>query len=216
MPTIVIRIAIFALLVLDFFTSSDPSQSLAIAPMLAVGLGASALQTGLGLWQSHKAGKQKVDDSAEREAMAKMVANQQKLIKRAKTREAMGGELPGMSRMETKLGSTTATAAERYREMGNQAGYQDFLNQALKEEQQTLADLGVESAKYKLALSKDVDEAMAGMGDIYGMQYRRGAEMTDQQKAEIEAAKATAAGNIGGGLTSAASFGMLAAAGGFK
>jgi hypothetical protein len=196
------------------FTETDPTEQLAIAPMLAIGLGASALQTGMGLWQSNKASKMKADDSAERAAMAKMVANQKQIIGRTKMREAMGGEMPGMSRTEAKLGASTAHAVEAYKEMGNQAGYQDFLNKALMSEQQKIADLGSESAQYKLDRSLDVDTAMGEMGNIHGMQFRRGAQQTDQQKADIAAAKATAAGNIGGGLTSAASMGMLMAGGG--
>ena len=56
-----------------------------------------------------------VYDSAEKAAMANMVANQKKLIRRAKNREAIGGEMPGTSRTEEAIGSKTAQAAERLR-----------------------------------------------------------------------------------------------------
>jgi len=184
----------------------------AIAPM-AIMAGSSLLQTGLGAYQSFKAGKQKVDDSQEKEAMANMVANQKKLISRAKNREAMGGEMPGMSRAEEALGSKTAQFAERYREMGNQAGYQDYLNQALQMEQQKLADLGVKSAQFQLERSKDVDNAIAGMNNIYARQFGRGAQSTDQQRANIENQRRTAAGNIAGGIQGAATAGMFMANG---
>jgi len=187
-------------------------QHKAIAPM-AIMAGAAALQTGVGLYQASKANSQKVDDLAEKSAMSNMVSNQKKLISRAKNREAMGSEMPGMSRAEESLGSSTAQFAERYREMGNQAGYQDFLNQALQMEQQKLADLGVKNAQFQLERSKDVDDAIGGMNNIYARQFGRGAQSTDQQRADIAAQKQTAAGNISGGIQGAATAGMFMANG---
>lgn len=193
------------------FIDSDPTTSQAIAPALAVMGGAALVQTGLGAWQAHKAGKRKVDNTAERMAMAQMAANQKKLIGRAKMREAMGGEMPGMSTAEAKLGASTAQAVEDYREMGSQAGYQDFLNKALQREQEQIANLSTQGAQYKLDRSLAVDEAIGGMQDIYGMQFRRGAQQADRQAEDIAAQKATAAQNIAGGFTTAASAGMMMA-----
>ncbi len=138
-----------------------------------------------------------------------MEAQQKGLIDRAKGREFM--DMPGQDRMESNISASTSQAVKSYREMGSQAGYQDFLNQALQSEQQKLADLGVESARFKLERSKDVDQAMAGMKDIEAMKYRRGVQLTEQQKADIAAAKQTAASNISGGIQSLASVGMMAA-----
>ena len=188
-------------------------QHKAIAPM-AIMAGASAVQTGLGLYQASKANSQKVDDSAEKAAMANMVANQKKLIRRAKNREAIGGEMPGTSRTEEAIGSKTAQEAERYREMGNQAGYQDYLNQALQMEQQTLANLGVKNAEFQLERSKDVDNAIGGMNNIYSRQFARGAQSSDQQRADIAGQKQTAAGNIAGGIQGFATAGMYMAGNG--
>ena len=88
----------------SLLTDSNPNEYKAIAP-LAIMAGAAAVQAGVGAYQSIKAGKKKVDNSAEKAAMANMVANQKQLIGRAKMREAIGGEMPGMSRTEEKIGS---------------------------------------------------------------------------------------------------------------
>lgn len=200
--------------ILNLGLDSNPNTEQAVISPLAIGIGLSAVQTGMGLWQSQKANKMKADDSGEKAAMAKIEANQKQLIGRAKMREAIGGEMPGQSALESKIGASTAQSVQKFQEMGNQAGYQDFLNQALQREQETLATLGVESAKYKLDRSLAVDEAVGGMQNVYGMQYQSAMDKRKAREQEIAAAKGVAASNITGGLTSAASMGMMAAGSG--
>ena len=215
MKTLKICINLVVLFLLQYFhqlyINTESSVNYAIAPLAIMGASA-AIQGGLGLYQKHKADKMKVDDSAEKAAIGNMVNNQKELIKRSKVRETSG--MPGQERTEAKIGASTANAVEQYKQLGNQAGYQDFLNQALQIENQKLADLGSESAQYSLNRSKDVDSAISGMSNIYGSQFRRGAEQTDQQKADIAAAKGTAGSNIAGAFRTGASGAMMMAGGG--
>ena len=51
------------------------------------------------------------------------------------------------------------------------------------------------------------------MKDVYGMQYRRGVQLTEQQKADIAAQKQTAAGNISGAFGTVTSGAMMMAGG---
>ena len=191
----------------------------AIAPLLGVALGASALQTGLGIWQSIKGSKESKEEKqakmAQQRAMAQKKAVQQDLIKRAKSREAFGGAAPGLERAEEKMMASAASQGRAFREMGNQASYQDFLNQSLYGISSQLADLGVKQDQWAYDKSLAVDEAIAGMKDIYAGEAGLAGEQYAAKLAQREAMKGAGIQNIAGGLTSAASSAaMFGSAGG--
>lgn len=194
------------------FQDNNIFEHQAIAPMLAVAGGSALLQTGMGLWQKKKADGMKVDTAKEDAAMKNMVSNQQKLIKRAKGRE--NTDMAGMSDAENSIKASTARSTESFRDVGGQAGYQDFLNQALQKEQESLTNLNVANSKYKLETAKDTDSAISGMSDIYATQFERGSQQTDQQKADKAAAQGTAAQNFSGAFSTLSSAGMMMAGSG--
>lgn len=201
----------------NLLVDSDPTHEKAIAPLVVMAA-AAAVQAGVGMWQKSKANREakkakKISDAKEKAEMDKMTANKKQLIARAKMRESISGEMPGMIRAEEKIASRTANSIENYKELGNQSGYQEYLNRALQTEQQTLADLSVKSAEYKLERSKDVDAAIAGMDDIYKTKYDREVTKGQQEQAGYDEAKRVAAGNISGAFNTAASGATMAAGG---
>jgi hypothetical protein len=192
----------------SMFLDSDPYTQQAIAPLLAVGAAAGIAQTGMGIYQTIKG----QDDSAEKKAamekklaLANMAKNQQKLIDRTKQRAALGGEMPGQSIAESKLGANTATSIERYKEMGNQANYQDYLNQALLNQNRATNQIAMEAAEYKFGLEKDIDTAIGGMSDVYKSDFSSASNEEEGAIARSEALKASGIQNIVGGATSGAS-----------
>jgi hypothetical protein len=194
------------------YSTSQTGEHQAIAPLAIMGIAAGA-QAVYGMTQKAKAGKIKPNDIAEKAAIAARKKNQERLIKRAENREAINTELPGTSRAEENLGASTAFAVENYKEMGNQSGYQDFLNQALQTEQKTLSDLATKNAIYKDELTKDVDSAIAGMDNVYALEQDKGRDMYQAQIAEKAALSGAGDQNIMGGLNTFAS-GMMMQGGG--
>jgi len=158
---------------IGFSTESTPHQQQAIAPLAIMGISAGA-QALYGAYQKNKASKMNPDDSKARAALEAKEANQKQLISRAKTRDALSTERPGTSRAEAEIGASTANAIGQYKELGNQSGYQDFLNKALQTEQDTLAGIATDNAMYKDRNSLAVDEAIGGMQGVYDSKYQHG------------------------------------------
>jgi len=196
--------------ILGFNTESNPHEQKAIAPLAIMGISAGA-QALYGAYQKNKAGKMNPDNAKAEAALKAKEANQKELISRAKTRDAISTERPGTSRAESEIAASTANAVGQYKELGNQSGYQDFLNKALQTEQDTLAGISTENAIYKDRNSLAVDEAIGGMQDVYDSKYQHGMNEYEGDLANKLALSGAGDQNIMGSFNTGASALMMGA-----
>jgi len=125
-------------------------------------------------------------------------------LRRLRDRESMS--LPGQSKIEQDIGASTAQGITAFKEMGNQANFQDFISQSVQNEQDQLRNLGIEAAEFKIARQQDVDEALRESADYETAQRQRERELLEADLASGEAQKGAGTQNIiSGGLSAATS-----------
>jgi len=158
-----------------------------------------------GGYQSYKGKEDEKKAQAKLDASAKLIPkSQEERLKRIRSREAFGSELPGQTEIEQKIGASTSSAITSFKEVGNQANFQDFIAQSMQDEQTKLVDLGIEAAKFKLDRSKDVDAALGDMSDIEQENIKRKRELEEAKLAEALANKEAGAENISSGVVTGA------------
>ncbi len=150
---------------------------------VAVGVGTAAY----GVYQSQSAKKEAKKEKARADiegkaTQAEIDASMKERMGRVRQREMTS--MPGQELMEQKIGASTASGLTAYKEMGNQANFQNMIQQSIRQQNQQYADIGIKAAQYKLDRSLDVDEALM---DKAGMTARR--QAMEQQRSDAEMAR---------------------------
>lgn len=193
-------------MLLDLLTStieilpSDLTQY-AIAPMLALAAGSAALKGATGVAQMLGAGKEKEQPKFQ------TPSGYAERSKRVRSREAMGGTVPGQDLIEQNISASTSQGIEAYKEAGNQANLQEMIAQSVQNEQSKYAELGVKAAQIKEQRALDVDKVIKEGEEYDVMGQKREMELAEAQEAERLAKKGAGMQNITGALDSAVEIG---------
>jgi hypothetical protein len=163
---------------------------------VAVAVGVGTL--GYGIYQSATA------DTDVPQPRYKIPKAHKERMSRLRAREALGSEMPGQQLMEQKIGAARASTITAYKEMGDQASFQDYLAQSMQMQQDKLADIGIKAAQYRLDRAKDVDEGLLVMAGEQEKVQRRDMEIAQAKLAEGLAQKEAGMQNITGGAQMAA------------
>lgn len=170
-----------------------------------IAAGVTAATTAYGMYQSNKGDKQADKARAALETDANrdpIPRSHQERLRRLKDREQMG--MPGQGAMEERIGASTSEGVTSFKEMGNQANFQDFIAQSIQNEQDQYVNIGIEAARYKLGRAQEVDDALATSAAYEEGQRNKQTSLLEADLASGEAKKGAGTQNIITGLTSAA------------
>jgi len=174
--------------------------------MTWVVVGISAATAAYGIYQSVEGDKKakKATAALKAETAKDPIPQAQKeRLQRLKGREQT--EMPGLSTIKEDIGASTSKGLSSFKEMGNQANFQDFIAQSIQHEQDQYANLGIEAARYKLDRSKDVDAALSQSASYQDQQRQDKLGLYAADLASGEAKKGAGTQNIIQGSTTAAS-----------